>query len=114
MNDSVLTIRDIKVRPVDAPLARPIRTAVGTIPSAPLLLIDVQTEQGVVGRAYIFAYTKTVLAPLARLATEVGGELERQAVVPVDIARGFERRFRLLGRQGLLGMLLSGLDMALW
>ncbi len=114
MNDAVLTIRDIKVRAVNAPLARPIRTAVGTIPSAPLLLIDIGTDQGIVGRSYIFAYTVAALAPLARLATEIGGELVGQPIVPVDISRSFDRRFRLLGRQGLLGMLLSGLDMALW
>jgi mandelate racemase len=114
MSDPVLSIRDIRVRPVNAPLARPIRTAVGAIPSAPLLLIDIATEQGVVGCSYIFTYTPAVLAPLARLAAEIGGELVGQAVVPAEIMRGFERRFRLLGRQGLLGMLLSGLDMALW
>jgi len=98
MNDAVLTIRDIKVRAVNAPLARPIRTAVGTIPSAPLLLFDIGTDQGIVGRSYIFTYTVAALAPLARLATEIGGELVGQPI----------------GRQGLLGMLLSGLDMALW
>ena len=114
MDNAVLTIRDIRVRAVNAPLARPIRTAVGAIPSAPLLLIDINTDQGVVGRSYIFAYTAVALAPLARLAAEISGELAGQPVVPVDILRNFERRFRLLGRQGLLGMLLSGLDMALW
>jgi mandelate racemase len=114
MGDAFLTIRDIKVRAVNAPLARPIRTAVGAIPSAPLLLIDIGTDQGIVGRSYLFAYTVAALAPLTRLAAEVGGELAGQPIVPVDILRGFDRRFRLLGRQGLLGMLLSGLDMALW
>jgi mandelate racemase len=114
MGDAILTIRDIRVRPVNAPLARPIRTAVGTIPSAPLLLIDIGTEQGIVGRSYVFAYTMAALAPLARLAAEITSELAGQPVVPVDILANFDRRFRLLGRQGLLGMLLSGFDMALW
>ena len=114
MDDAVLTIRDIKVRAVNAPLARPIRTAVGAIPSAPLLLIDIGTDQGIVGRSYIFTYTTATLAPLARLATEIAADLVGQPVVPVDIMGGFDRRFRLLGRHGLLGMLLSGLDMALW
>jgi mandelate racemase len=114
MDDAVLTIRDIKVRAVDAPLARPIRTAVGNVPSAPLLLIDVGTDQGVVGRGYIFTYTVAALSPAARLAAEIIPELVGQPVVPVDIQRRFDRRFRLLGRQGLLGMVLAGLDMALW
>jgi mandelate racemase len=114
MGDAVLTIRDVRVRPVNAPLPRPIRTASGTIPVAPLLLIDIGTDQGIVGRSYIFTYTPAVLAPLARLAQEIAGDLAGQAVAPAEITHMFERRFRLLGRQGLLGMLLSGLDMALW
>jgi mandelate racemase len=114
MNDGALTIRGMTVRAVDVPLARPLRTAVGAIPSAPLLLIDVQMEQEVVGRAYIFAYTKTVLPALARLAEAVASELAGQAAAPAVRMQAFERRFRLLGRQGLLGMLLAGIDMALW
>ena len=51
-----LIIRDIKVRAVVAPLKRPVRTAVGTIPSAPLVLIDVLTSTEVSG-AHIFSPT---------------------------------------------------------
>src|SRR4029450_739796 len=87
MSDAIFTIRDISVRAVNAPLARPIRTAVGAIPSAPLVLIDVNTDQGVVGGSYIFAYTAVALAPLAWLAAEISGELAGQPVVPVDILR---------------------------
>src|SRR4030095_8169070 len=100
MGDAALTIRDIRIRTVNAPLARPIRTAVGAIPSAPLLLIDIGTGQGVVGRSYLFTYTAAALAPLARLATEIGGALTGQAVAPLEIMRGFERQVCLLGRQG--------------
>jgi hypothetical protein len=36
MTATTLTIHGIKARPVIAPMKRPIRTAIGTIPSAPL------------------------------------------------------------------------------
>ena len=74
MND--LTIREIKARAMVAPLKRPVRTAVGTIPSAPLILIDVLTEQGSAGRSYIFAYTAAALGPLVRLVDEIAAELK--------------------------------------
>jgi mandelate racemase len=109
-----LTVGEIKARAVDIPLRRPIRTAVGTIPSAPLVLIDVATDQGVVGRSYIFAYTKPALAPLRRLVEDIGRECRNKPVAPVDRMRDFDRRFRLLGLQGLVGMAVSGLDMAFW
>ena len=109
-----LIIRDIKARAVVAPLKRPIRTAVGTIPSAPLVLIDVLSDQGSAGRSYIFAYTAAALAPLTRLVTEIATELKGKSIAPVLRMREFDRRFRLVGWQGLIGMAVAGLDMAFW
>lgn len=114
MSGSRLTLRMVKARGVLAPLKQPIRTAVGTIPSAPLVLIDIATEEGVVGRAYIFCYTPAALAPLVSLIETIGGELKGKAVVPFDRMADFDRRFRLIGLQGLIGMAVAGLDMAFW
>jgi L-alanine-DL-glutamate epimerase-like enolase superfamily enzyme len=86
----------------------------GMIPSAPLVLIDVKTREGVIGSAYIFAYTPPALAALNGLVAAIGAELTGMAVAPRDIMRHFDRRFRLLGWQGLVGMAVSGIDMALW
>ena len=110
MTTSKLTIREINARAVLAPLKRPVRTAVGTIPSAPLVLIDVATEQGSSGRSYIFGYTPAALAPLVRLICEIAPELKGKPVAPVERMREFDRRFRLVGWQGLIGMAVSGLD----
>jgi mandelate racemase len=41
-----LAIREIRARPVVAPLPRPIRTASGDVLDAPLLLVDVLTDAG--------------------------------------------------------------------
>jgi mandelate racemase len=109
-----LTVSEVRARAVVSPLARPIRTAISTIPSAPLVLIDVTTREGIVGNAYIFAYTPAALSALCRLVVDIGAELIGQPVAPRDVFRFFDRRFRLLGWQGLVGMAVSGLDMALW
>jgi mandelate racemase len=114
MSNADLTIRSVAARPVDAPLKRPVRTAMGTLPSAPLVLIDVATEQGVIGRAYIFGYTRVALAPLAKLVADIGAELRGKPVAPAARLRELDRRFRLLGWQGLVGMAVSGIEMALW
>ena len=109
-----LVIRDVVARPVVVPLARPLRTASGTIASAPLVLIDCRMAEGVVGSSYIFAYTPAALGALCRLVTEIGAELAGMAAAPHDLMRHFDRRFRLLGWQGLVGMAVSGIDMAVW
>lgn len=110
----LLNIADIRARAVIAPLRRPIRTASGSIEAAPLLLLDVLTDQGVTGRAYLFAYTPVVLKPLRLLVDQLTPLLRGQPVVPLARQQQLERQFRLLGLHGLLGMVISTLDMAFW
>ncbi len=114
MGKTGLTIRDVTARAVSAPLKRPLTTSVGTIPAAPLVLIDVDTDQGVTGRAYIFGYTPVALRPLVELIANLTPQLQGKTISPFARSQEFEATFRLLGRQGLLGMAISGLDMAFW
>ena len=114
MSRSVPAIRSIKARAVVAPISRPVRTAFGVIETAPLVLIDVTTDQGVTGRSYIFAYTRMTLKPLLQLIEEIGRDLTGKAIVPFDLMAAMDAKFRLLGWQGLVGMAVSGLDMAYW
>jgi len=111
---SPLVITDLRARAVVAPLQRPIRTASGSIEASPLVLLDVATDQGITGRAYVFAYTPLVLKPLLAVADQLRPLLRGQAVVPIARQEQLSRQFRLLGLQGLLGMMISGVDMALW
>ena len=46
-----LTLRSLKARPLLLPLKRPVVARIATIDSWPLILIDLETEEGVVGRA---------------------------------------------------------------
>ena len=109
-----LTIRSINARAVVVPLVRPVRTASGAIHVSPLILIDVLTDEGITGSAYLFAYTPTMLKPLMALVDEVKLELVGKPLVPSERMQQLESQFRLLGVQGLLGMLISTLDMAYW
>ena len=97
-----------------APIARPVKNAFGVIEAAPLVLIDVATDQGVTGRSYIFAYSRLTLKPLVHLVEEIGRDLAGKAIAPYDLMAAMDAKFRLLGWQGLVGMAVSGLDMAFW
>ena len=114
MSRAIPTIRGVKARAVVAPISRPVKNAFGVIEAAPLVLIDVETDQGLTGRAYIFAYTKMTLAPLVHLITEIGRDLTGKPIAPLDLMSLMDAKFRLLGWQGLVGMAVSGLDMAFW
>lgn len=109
-----LTIKAIRTRAVLAPLSRPITTAVASIDKAPLLLLDVETDQGIVGHSYLFSYTPLVLGPLAELVANITGTQIGKACAPASRFSDLEQTFRLLGRQGLVTMAIAGLDMAYW
>jgi mandelate racemase len=54
------------------------------------------------------------LKPLVHLIEEIGSGLIGKPVAPFDLMAGMDAKFRLLGWQGLVGMAVSGLDMAFW
>jgi mandelate racemase len=114
MSATTPAIRSVKARAVIAPISRPVKNAFGVIEAAPLVLIDVATDQGITGRSYIFAYAKLTLAPLVHLIEEIGRDLTGRAIAPFDLMAAMDAKFRLLGWQGLVGMAVSGLDMAFY
>lgn len=109
-----LTLRALRVRAVEVPLARPLITASGEIRTAPLVLVDLTTHEGVVGSSYVFAYQTAALRPLAVLLDSLGAALQGRNVAPIPLEAELAQRFRLLGPQGLTGMAMSALDMAAW
>lgn len=109
-----LAIRDLRTRAVRVPMRRPLGTSRGMVSVAPLVLIDLETEEGVTGRTYLWAYSDVGAGVLRRL---LGGILEMvrgDEVAPVTLSKKVAARFALIGREGLPQMALSGLDTAAW
>ncbi len=107
-------ITGIRIRPVLAPLERAITTAQVAIEKAPLVLFDIETREGIVGRSYVFAYTPLVLRALVHFAEDLSDLLIGEPANPKNIETAMTNRFALLGRQGVVGMVLAGIDMAVW
>jgi mandelate racemase len=95
-------------------MLEPHRTASGLVTESPLVLTDVITEDGVTGHSIVFTYTAAALRSTADLIRNFEPLLKGEQLAPVEIERKLARRFRLLGTQGLVGMALAGIDMALW
>jgi mandelate racemase len=112
--DGHLTIRSIRVRPVRVPLARPHATASGTLVEAPLVLVDLLTDEGIVGYSYVFCYTPLALKPVAQLLSNLDEVISGAPLAPFIIEQRLRSRFRLLGPQGLTGMAMAAIDMAAW
>lgn len=111
---SSLLIAGIRARTVNVPLEYPVHTSVGTVATSPLVLIDLQTSSGVVGRAYLFTYTPLALAATQQMVLALGDALKGQPLSPFDIDHLLAQRMRLLGRTGIAMMACAGIDMAIW
>ncbi|HEY0798461.1 MAG TPA: enolase C-terminal domain-like protein [Candidatus Baltobacteraceae bacterium] len=110
----MLSIRTINARPLNLTLTRPVETASGTMKTAPIVLVDLLTDQGIVGTSYVRSYTPEALDPLAKLIANLESVLKGSAATPFSVERTLQRHFRLIGPQGLTGAAMAAIDMALW
>jgi mandelate racemase len=95
-------------------MARPLGTSAQTIRHAPLLLIDLDTAEGITGRAYLFCYLPAVPAAVARILEAAFEVIADAPVAPLDIGTTLGRHFRLIGVRGIVAMALAGIDVACW
>ena len=89
-------------------------TSRGTITKAPLLLIDLETEEGVTGRSYLWCYFHGRSRRSPSIMEEVERVTKGRASRPVDLWGALAERFALIGVQGIVRMAMSGFDMAAW
>lgn len=112
--DTGLRVADVQARCVNVPLEHPVRTSVGVVATAPLVLVDLHADDGTVGHAYLFTYTPLALRATRRMVLTLGSVLKDQPLAPFDLDRLLAQRLRLLGRTGIALMAGAGLDMAAW
>jgi mandelate racemase len=108
------TIHEFRVRAIRVPMTEPHRTASGVVAESPLVLTDVVTDSGVIGHSMVFTYVPAALKPIAELIRNIEPLVKGQELAPAEIEQKLARRFRMLGTQGLVGIALAAIDMALW
>jgi len=109
-----LALRAIRARGVNVPLKLPLGTSAGTLRSAALLLVDVETEEGVTGRSYLFCYLAAAAPAIAAMLGEIERTAKGDAIAPADLWAKLARRFKLIGVQGIVRMAMAGFDCACW
>jgi mandelate racemase len=111
---SELRLRGVRCTPVEVPLRYVLGTSAATVKDAPLLLVDVETEEGVTGRAWIFCYRRSGAKPIAAILEDAAEVVRGERIAPVSMAAKLQRRFALIGVTGIVRMALSAFDTALW
>ena len=92
----------------------PLGTSAGTIRAAPLVLVDLETEEGITGRSYLFCYLPAAAPAIAALLAEIERTLKGERIAPAGFWEKLSRRFKLIGVQGIVRMAMSGFDCACW
>ena len=109
-----LKIKNVRARPVMVPFKRPPVSASGALPTAALILIDLETDGGIVGRSYVFGYAPWTVKPIMGCLDALAEMIKGDALAPFDIEAKLRLRLRLLDTPGLVGIALAGIDMCAW
>lgn len=112
--ERTLTVRSLRARAVNVPMKRPLEVSAGKVTTAPLILVDLMTGEGLTGSAYIFVYAPWALAPTVQLIRNLEESIKGLPLAPFEIEETLQKKFRLIGPQGLTLMGLAGIDMAAW
>lgn len=109
-----MTVRDVTVRAVSVPMRHPLVTRVIVIRELALLLIDLHTEEGITGQAYLFGFSPQGCGYLAPLVRDLAAACKGDKIVPADLYTKGLKQFTLFGHKGMSLIAVSGLDMAYW
>ena len=109
-----MKVRSLRARPVLVPLKRPPVSASGGIPAAALVLIDLETDGGITGRSYVFAFASWAFGPVVGCLQAMLEMIKGDALAPLEIEAKLRARLTLLDTPGLVGLALAGIDMAAW
>jgi mandelate racemase len=109
-----LTVKSVRARPVVVPLKRPVVSKVGLFRDWPMILIDLYTNEGVVGHSYLEPYLKQSMRYIVPAIEDLAEAAKGQPVAPFDGYRRAIGSLHLVGREGVSLIAVSALDMAAW
>src|SRR6201987_4286270 len=112
MSFQTLTLKSIRARPVVLKLARPVVARIATLTDWPLILIDLYTEEGVIGRAYLEPYIPKSMRYLVPVMHDLGELLKGSRLAPIKFYEAARKSLHFFGYEGMSMIAVSGLDMA--
>jgi mandelate racemase len=114
MTPPSLTFHSVHSIAVEVPTTYALGTSRGVITKAPLLLIDLETEEGISGRSYLWGYFPAAVSAITKILEEVARTVKGERLAPVDLWSRLSERFALIGVQGIVRMAMAGFDVAAW
>jgi len=110
----MLTLKKIVSRPVVVKLNRPIKAKIATIDDWPLVVLDLYTNEGIVGTSYLQPYLVKSLKYIVQMIDDINELLKNKALSPYDNYEEMRKSLHFVGYEGLSLIAVSGVDMAIW
>ncbi|WP_208859893.1 enolase C-terminal domain-like protein [Mycolicibacterium peregrinum] len=114
MADSGLTIGHVSTRVVVVPLGRPVIADIGRFDQWPLVLVDIETTNGVVGSSYIAPYRQSAVRGIVAEISDLVDNVVFRGSSPIDVFDSAAKATNVVGTAGMSRIAASALDMALW
>jgi mandelate racemase len=109
-----IRLKSVDVRAVVVPLRRPVISKVGRFDEWPLILIDLHTTAGIVGRGYLEPYLANAMRYIVPAIRDLAAAAKDAPLSPLDSFQTNRRALNLVGYSGIAAIAVAGLDMALW
>ena len=109
-----MILRNIRATAIKVPLNFVLGTSAQAVSAAPLLLVDIETEEGITGHAYQFCYTPKAAGAIQIFLDDALSVIKGAQVDPEAIWQTLARRYVLIGVQGIVRMAMAMIDVACW
>ncbi len=111
-----LTLHSIRIRVLSVPLRRPIvsNPTVGQYTHWPFILLDLTTNEGIVGKSYLEPYVASSASYIVPAIRAIEEALRGKPLAPLDAYKTATQALHLSGKQGIGLVATSGVDMAVW
>ena len=114
MRPSALEVRAIRATAVEVPMRHVLGTSQAVVKAAPLMLVDVETEAGITGHAYLFCYVPAAARGIGSILEDIERRTKGKPVAPVELWAALSKGYTLIGVQGIVRMAMAAFDVACW
>jgi mandelate racemase len=87
---------------------------IGRFDQWPLILVDIETTGGVVGRSYVAPYRRAAVSTVMAEVRDLGEALKGMSIAPLDAFESARKALNVVGVSGISTIATSAIDMAAW
>jgi mandelate racemase len=109
-----LTLKSIRARSVLVPLRRPIIAGIGRFDHWPLVLVDIETSSGIIGRSYVAPYRAAAVPAILAELRDLEAVFSGKVLAPFDTFEMALTALNVVGVTGVSTIATSAIDMAAW